>query len=61
VKEFMRQHRVAAREPVPVRSIDAGKIVEHACAKFGQLKSPTRQKRGSAEQSLRMRRRAYPA
>jgi hypothetical protein len=30
---------VAARETVPVRSIDAGQIIEHARVNFGQLGS----------------------
>jgi hypothetical protein len=30
MEELVRQQRMAAREPVPVRGIDAGQIIEHA-------------------------------
>jgi hypothetical protein len=39
VKELVQQHRVAAGEAVPIRSIDTGQIVEHAQVSFRQLRS----------------------
>jgi NAD+ synthetase len=40
VKERVRQHRVAEREPVPVRGVDSREIIEHACVNFGQSGNP---------------------
>jgi hypothetical protein len=36
VEELVRQHRVAARQAVPVGGIDPGQIIEHARVEFGQ-------------------------
>jgi hypothetical protein len=38
MKELMRQHRVAACEAIPVRSIDSGQVIEYAYLNFWQLR-----------------------